>query len=136
MLAVEEWINIIKWANSKGGINFLKEKTKENFTVVSQFCEQNDWIDFLAEDKLTRSSTSVCLKIIDPWFSSLNEFEKNKFVSKLIKDLEDRKVAFDIKSYRTAPLGLRIWCGPTIEKNDLICLMQCLKYSWESLVKK
>ena len=116
--------------------NFLQEKTKKNFSIISQFCEKNDWIDFLAEDKLTRSSTSVCLKIIDPWFSSLNEFEKNKFVSKLIKDLEDRKVAFDIKSYPTAPLGLRIWCGPTIEKNDLICLMQCLKYSWESLVKK
>jgi len=76
------------------------------------------------------------LKIIDPWFSSLNGFEQNKLVSELIKDLEDRRVAFDIKSYRTAPLGLRIWCGPTIEKNDLICLMQCLKYSWESLGKK
>ena len=136
MLAVEEWTNITKWANSKGGLNFLQEKTKKNFSIISQFCEKNDWIDFLAEDKLTRSSTSVCLKIVDPWFSSLNKFEKKKFISKLIKDLEDRKVAFDIKSYRTAPLGLRIWCGPTIEKNDLICLMQCLKYSWESLRKK
>ena len=136
MLVVEDWINIIKWANSKGGLNFLKKKTKENFNIVSKFCEKNNWIDFLAEDKLTRSSTSVCLKIIDPWFSSLNEFEQNEFVSKLIKDLEDRRVAFDIKSYRTAPLGLRIWCGPTIEQNDLICLMECLKYSWESLGKK
>ena len=136
MLAVEEWINIIKWANSKGGLNFLKEKTKENFSIVSKFCEENDWIDFLAEDKLTRSSTSVCLKIIDPWFSSLNEFEQNKFINTLVKDLEDRRVAFDIKSYRTAPLGLRIWCGPTIEKNDLICLMEWLNYSWQSIGRK
>ena len=55
MLAVEEWINIIKWANSKGGLNYLQGKTKENFSIISQFCEKNDWIDFLAEDKLTRS---------------------------------------------------------------------------------
>ena len=33
--------------------------------------------------------------------------------------LEEDNSAFDIKRCRTAPLGLRILCGPTVEKLDL-----------------
>ena len=65
MLVVEDWLTIIDWANSSGGLEYLKLKTKENFQVINKFCKQNDWIDFLAPNKLFRSNTSVCLKFID-----------------------------------------------------------------------
>lgn len=77
------------------------------------------WIDFLAENEIYRFKTSVCLKIIDPWFCSLEKYEQEEKLKKFIFYLEENNATFDIKSYRTAPLGLRIWCDPTVEKIDL-----------------
>ena len=136
MLAVEDWLTIIDWANSNGGLDYLKLKTKENFEIINNFCAQKDWIDFLAIDKLYRSNTSVCLKIVDPWFNSLNEMAQKKYLDKFLLFLEDHNAAFDIKSYRTAPLGLRIWCGPTVEKDDLKLLTEWLSLSWREIYKK
>ena len=75
---------------------------------LKNFAVRMMWIDFLAENEIYRSKTSVCLKIIDPWFCSLKKMNKKK-MENLISYLEENNVAFDIKSYRTAPLGLRIW---------------------------
>ena len=136
MLVVEDWLTIIDWANSNGGLEYLKLKTKGNFEIINKFCSQNDWIDFLAPNKLFRSNTSVCLKFIDPWFNSLNEKTQNQYLDKFLSFLEDHNAAFDIKSYRTAPLGLRIWCGPTVEKDDLKLLTEWLSLSWRGIYKK
>ena len=136
MIAVEEWLSIIEWARSNGGLNYLKSKTMENFEIIKNFCDQNDWIDFLAESESFRSKTSVCLKFIDPWFLSLNENEKIGYINKFLKILEDNNAAYDIKNYRTAPLGLRIWCGPTVEKDDLKLLSEWLSFGWEKIYKK
>ena len=136
MLVVEDWLTIIDWANSNGGLEYLKLKTKENFEIINKFCSQNGWIDFLAPNKLFRSNTSVCLKFIDPWFTSLNEKSQNQYLDKFLSFLEDHNAAFDIKSYRTAPLGLRIWCGPTVEKDDLKLLTEWLSLSWRGIYKK
>ena len=136
MLVVEDWLTIIDWANSNGGLEYLKLKTKENFEIINKFCSQNDWIDFLAPNKLYRSNTSVCLKFIDPWFNSLNEKTQNQYLDKFLSFLEDHNAAFDIKSYRTAPLGLRIWCGPTVEKDDLKLLTEWLNLGWRGIYKK
>mgnify|MGYP001368698685 FL=1 len=136
MLVVEDWLTIIDWANSNGGLEYLKLKTKENFQVINKFCSQNHWIDFLAPNKLYRSNTSVCLKFIDPWFNSLNDKTQNQYLDKFLSFLEDHNAAFDIKSYRTAPLGLRIWCGPTVEKDDLKLLTEWLSLSWRGIYKK
>ena len=90
----------------------------------------------LAKNEIYRSKTSVCLKIIDPWFCSLEKKEQENKMKNFIFYLEENNAAFDIKSYRTAPLGLRIWCGPTVEKLDLENLTKWLQYGWESIYKK
>ena len=136
LLLVEDWLSIIKWAISNGGMDFLKQKTQENYEVFKKFFSENLWIDFLAENEIYRSKTSVCLKIIDPWFCSLEKNEQEKKIENLISYFEENNVAFDIKSYRTAPLGLRIWCGPTVEKLDLEYLTKWLQFGWESIYKK
>ena len=124
MLANEDWLATLKWAESVGGLKQLIQRTNDNLAVFEAFVAKNNWIHFLAETEEIRSSTSVCFKV------DLSD-EKLK---ELIKTLEKEKVAYDIGSYRDAPSGLRIWCGATIEKEDLECLCEWIEWAY-NLVK-
>lgn len=85
--------------------------------MLEGFVAKNEWMSFLAADPATRSSTSVCLTL------KLSKDQVKKFVALL----EAEMVAFDIGAYRDAPDGLRIWCGATVEKEDLEVLLPWLK---------
>ncbi len=128
MLCVEDYLDALKWAESAGGLNGLIERSQKNLKVVENWVEETEWIDFLAEERETRSNTSVCLKIIDRWFTSQSLDQQTVIIKKMVTLLEQEKAAFDIESYRDAPPGLRIWCGATIESSDLEYLMPWLDW--------
>jgi phosphoserine aminotransferase len=87
-------------------------------------------VDFLAADSATRSNTSVCLKIVDPWFAGLAPDAQAAAASKIASLLEKEGVALDIGGYRAAPPGLRIWCGATVEASDLESLTPWLDWAF------
>ncbi|GMH90194.1 hypothetical protein TL16_g11692 [Triparma laevis f. inornata] len=60
MIAVEDYIDALTWAEGLGGVPALIKRSQDNLSVISDFVDANDWIDFLAVDPATRSSTSVC----------------------------------------------------------------------------
>jgi len=121
MLAVEDYIDALKWADSIGGVPGLIKKSQENLAVVEKFVSENDWINFLPKDPATRSSTSVCLTL------DLTADQIKSFVAMLEKE----DAAYDIGGYRDAPPSIRIWCGSTVEKEDLEALMPWLKWAFE-----
>lgn len=121
MLAVEDYIDALQWADSVGGVQGLKQLSLDNLAVLENFVANNEWIAFLAKDPTTRSSTSVCLTL------DLNPDQIKKFVALLDKE----GVALDIGGYRDAPPSIRIWCGSTVEKADLEALMPWLKWAFE-----
>ena len=82
------------------------------------------------------SSTSVCLKFVDPWFLSLGESLQVKVPKEIDSMLEEQGVAFDINGYRDAPPGLRIWGGSTIETEDLQDLFPWLDWAYTSVKAK
>ena len=89
-------------------------------------------MDFLVSDAAIRSNTSVCLKVVDERVTSLPEAAQAEFAKNLAAILEKEGVALDAASYRSAPPGLRIWCGATIEQSDLQALTPWLDWAFAS----
>ncbi|MBL4804432.1 MAG: phosphoserine transaminase [Alphaproteobacteria bacterium] len=130
MLAVADCLDALGWIENIGGLRTTIARSEENFKAIENWVNKTQWIDFLAEDPATRSTTSVCLKITDDWFAGLPEDEKMPFIKTMTKLLADENVAHDIACYRTAPAGLRIWCGATVSGDDVEALMPWLEWAY------
>ncbi|WP_120499420.1 phosphoserine transaminase [Roseovarius sp. EL26] len=127
MLAVEDYLYALDWARSVDGLKGLIARADANAKAVDDFVQIHDWIANLADDIVTQSNTSVCLKFTDPRISDGVSFAKA-----IAKRLEVEGVAFDIGAYRDAPPGLRIWCGGTVEVSDVQALMPWIEWAFEA----
>ncbi|GAA07823.1 phosphoserine transaminase [Acetobacter senegalensis] len=130
MLCVEDALDSLKWAASVGGLEGLKARSRANLAEVAAWEARTDWVSFLAENPAERSSTSICLRIVAPWFLALERADQMKVVKKMTAMLEKEGVAFDIASYRDAPPGLRIWGGATVEASDVRALLPWLDWAF------
>ena len=133
MLCVEDALDGLIWAESIGGLPGLIRRSEANLSAIAKWVEKSSWADFLADRPETRSCTSICLKIVDSWFTSLSPEEQAKCAKKLAKLLEKQQVAYDIAPYRAAPPGLRIWGGATVETADIEALLPWLDWAYATV---
>jgi phosphoserine aminotransferase len=134
MLALEDLHSALDWADSIGGLEALIQRSQTNFKVIDQWISKTEWIDWLANDPDTRSTTSMCLKISDAKFNSLENTAQELVINKMCQWLEEEAVAFDIAAYRSAPPGFRIWGGATIESSDVEKLLPWLEWAYNRWV--
>jgi phosphoserine aminotransferase len=127
MLCVEDYLFALDWARQIGGLDALVARANANTKAVADFVELHDWIDFLAQDPATLSNTSVCLKFADDRIADGAAFAKA-----VAKRLEAEGVAYDIGAYRDAPAGLRIWCGATVELDDIAALLPWIEWAFNA----
>jgi phosphoserine aminotransferase len=130
MLCVEDYIDALNWAKSIGGLEALCARSDANLAAIAAWVEKTAWADFLAVAPATRSNTSVCLKIVDPDVVAMGPAAVEAVAKGVAAVLEKEKVAFDIGAYRDAPLGLRIWCGATVETSDVAALLPWLDWAF------
>lgn len=130
MMAVEDQLDALAWAKAQGGLKGLIARSEANFQALAAWVERTPWIDFLAEAPATRSTTSVCLKIVDPWFQGLSPEDQAAAAKTLAGLVEKEAAGFDIGAYRDAPPGLRIWCGATVETADIVALTPWLDWAF------
>ena len=130
MLAVEDAIDGLIWAESIGGLDGLLARTRRNFAAIERWVERTPWIDFLAERPETRSTTSVCLVFSDDWFRGLAPEAQAKVAKSVAALLEAEGAALDVGSYRDAPAGLRIWAGATVETADIEALLPWIDWAY------
>jgi phosphoserine aminotransferase len=130
MLCVEDALDGLRWAADIGGLAELVRRSEANLSAVASWAARTPWAGFLAEDPSTRSCTSICLKIVDPWFTGLAAEERSQAAKKVASLLEAEKAAYDVASYRDAPPGLRLWGGATVERADLEALFPWLDWAY------
>ncbi len=130
MLCVEDYIDALEWASSIGGLKALIGRADTSAGHIARWVEETPWVDFLAVDPATRSNTSVCLKIVDPAVTALDDAGQAAFAKAMASALEAEGVAYDIGSYRDAPTGFRIWCGATVDPDSIAALLPWLDWAF------
>jgi len=133
MLCVEDALDGLGWAEEIGGLPALIARSADNLAAVADWGAARDWVDFLAEDPATRSCTSICLKIVDPWFAALAPDAQSAAAKRLAALVEEAGAGYDLGSYRDAPPGLRLWGGATVERGDLATVLPWLDWAFETV---
>ena len=129
MLCVEDALDALGWIESVGGQKGCQARSEQSLAHVSEWVARTSWASFLAQEAATVSSTSVCLTIAAPEVG-----EKADDVPSLMAKLLDAEdVAYDINGYRSAPPGLRIWCGATVEPDDVAALLPWLDWAYATV---
>lgn len=130
LLVIEDWLDALGWAQSIGGLAALHARTEANFAALSDWVARSDWAGFLAAEPASRSPTSVCLSFVDPRVAALPEAGQRALVEGVARRLEAEKAAYDVRGYRAAPPGLRVWCGPTVDAQDVASLGPWLDWAY------
>ncbi|MGH6874396.1 MAG: phosphoserine transaminase, partial [Aestuariivirgaceae bacterium] len=125
MLCVEDWLAALGWAKKIGGLPVLISRADANARVLGEWVDRTPWVEHLAKDPKTRSNTSVCLTIKG----------SDEAGTQMAKLLAQEQVAHDIAAHRDSPPGLRIWCGSTVERDDIEALLPWLEWSHASVTK-
>ena len=131
LLCVEDFIDALEWTKKIGGLNELIDTSNENLRLIKDWVKKTYWVEFLAKDEMTISNTSICLRFSDFILNELDVENQDLLEQNIVKVLENENVAYDIGSYRSAPSGLRIWGGPTINPNDIKLLLPWLEWAFE-----
>mgnify|MGYP005843069845 CR=1 FL=1 len=131
MLCVEDALDGLAWAEAIGGLDTLIARSEANLAAVTRWVERSPWAGFLAKDPASRSSTSICLTIVDPAVAAAPIETRAALVKDLTGLLAKEKVAYDIAGYRDAPPGLRVWGGATVETADIEALLPWLDWAFQ-----
>lgn len=133
MLAVEDAIDGLQWAESIGGLPALIARSEANLKTVADWVATSPWISFLATDPAVRSCTAICLVISDPAVTALPAATQEEIAKKIVSLLDREGVAYDIGSYRDAPAGFRLWGGATVETADIAALLPWLDWAFATV---
>ena len=117
MLCVEDALDGLRWAEEIGGLPELIRRSQANLAAVAGWVERTPWVEFLADDPAIRSSTSICLKIVDPWFTALPAEEQAQAAQEdgLAAGGRRRRPTTSAPT-ATRPPGLRLWGGATVQR--------------------
>jgi phosphoserine aminotransferase len=129
MLAVEDYLFALEWAQGLGGLRGLIARSEANAAALEAWVEATPWIDHLAVNPATRSTTSVCLKFAGE-AGALDPAAQAALVKQMASILEAEGAAYDLAGYRDAPPGLRIWCGATVDAADVEALGPWLDWAF------
>lgn len=135
MLAVEDQLDALRWAERIGGLDALIERSQNNLATIRSWVSDSSWVDFLTENPEHQSSTAICLKVSHPQFLALDIEAQRQFIKSMTTELDAKQVGFDVGAYRDAPPGLRLWGGATVEASDLQTLTAWLDWSFHKVLE-
>jgi len=133
MMATEDYIASLEWAKSIGGLQELHDRADRNAKIVTDWIEATPWLRNMVSDPAKRTNTGVCMVFQGEYYDALDDDAKANVPKAIAKMLDERGVAYDFNGYRDAPPSLRIWCGSTVEEEDLRRLLPWIEWAYASV---
>ena len=122
MLCVEDCLVTLDWAEKMGGVEALYKKAQENLdTLKSCVREHHEIFRFSSSNP---SPTTPC--IIVKAFESMEKEDHFERLRAIAKEIDEEGLATDIVNHAYAFPAFRLWCGPTVEKEDIKTVTQAL----------
>jgi len=133
MICVEDVLDSLSWVESIGGTDELKKISNKNLQIVTDWVNSSDWIEFMCDEAKARSSTSITLQIKDEWFNKFSEDEQKNLIKKIVSQLYEEGVVYDINGYPKAPPSLRLWGGATVNNRDMKILLPWIDWAYKNI---
>lgn len=130
MLATEDYIASLEWAKSIGGLPELHARADRNAKIVHDWIAATPWMRNMVSDPAKWTNTGVCMVFQGDWYDGLDEESKASVPKKIAAMLEKMDIAYDFNGYRDAPPSLRIWCGSTVEQEDIRRLLLWIEWAY------
>ncbi|MEQ8743577.1 phosphoserine transaminase [Parasphingorhabdus sp.] len=130
MLATEDYIASLEWAKSIGGLPELHARADRNAKIVHDWIAATPWMRNMVSDPAKWTNTGVCMVFQGDWYDSLDDESKAAVPKKIAAMLEKMDIAYDFNGYRDAPPSLRIWCGSTVEQEDIRRLLLWIEWAY------
>lgn len=133
LLAVEDCLDALKWVDTLGGWKATEKRCLENLKVVENWVAKTSWAEFLPASEDIRSRTSICIKIVDPWFNGFDEDTQKSMIKDMTKLLDKENAGYDLAHYATAPAGFRLWGGATVEASDMSSVLPWIDWAYHEV---
>ncbi len=130
LLAIEDHLAALKWARELGGLPALVAKADENARTVWDWEARTGWVENLVANPAIRSNTSVCMRLSEAGKEGLTEEQARALPTRMLQLLAEEGVGYDLSAYRTAPPGFRVWCGATVERDDIAALLPWIDWAY------
>lgn len=135
MLCIEDFYNALIWAKENGSLCGLLRKVQENYAVVKDWIESQSDFSFLVEEKC-RARHIACFDIQNEKYRALSESNKWLFLRGIVEFCEKRQVGCDFLGHIMTHPHLRVWCGPTVNSNDLQKFLPWVWYAYKQLSER
>lgn len=112
MLALADVECALDWVDSLGGASGLYAKAADNVTFLYDWVVNTPGLTPMAVPDIQAKGGSVCFYIDK--FTTFDEYRA------FAKPFADKGEMFDIVNHAYSKPSLRIWCGATMEKSDLV----------------
>ena len=136
MLCVEDQLDALKWAENIGGLPTLLKRSAANLKTAENWVTKTDWATFLPERPDICSSTSLCFKVIDPWFTAKSVEEQRKIIKDSEALLDKEGIAYEIANHAYAPPSYRLWGGTTMEASDIATCLEWINWAYLTIKSK
>ena len=107
------------------------DRANENARIVEAWIEATPWLRNMVADPAKRTNTGVCMVFQGDWYEGLDAEAQASVPKRIYKMLEERGVGYDFNGYRDAPPSLRIWCGGTVEAEDVKRLLPWIEWAYD-----
>lgn len=136
LLTVEDILNALKWAEELGGMKALTKKAKANFALAEAWIRNTPELDFCVTDPRIRSYSTLTFTLASNHGSALSREARWQLIKAVSQKLAREGAAYDVTNHMLAgEPSFRLWCGPTVESEDLACLFPWFDWALAKALK-